>query len=77
MIGLCTLDLNASQHEECVELAVWVHLLLQHNTVVLYPVSRSYKSIEASGRSPIDFREVWIFSQEFIPEDKFLKLGPI
>lgn len=77
MIGLCTLDFNVNEHEECVELAVWVHLSLKHNTVALYPVSRSYKSIEAGGRNPIDFRRVWIFSQEFIPEDKFLKLGPI
>jgi len=60
-----------------VELAVWARLSLQHTGVVLYPVSRSCKSIEAGGRSPVDFRGVWIFSQEFTPEDKLLKLGPI
>lgn len=70
LIGLGTLDLNVSPCDECAELAVWVHLSLQHNTVVLYLVSRSYLSIEAGGRSPIDFRGLWLFSQEFIPGDK-------
>lgn len=65
LFGLCTLDFSVNQREECAELAVWVHLSLQHSTVVLDPAPRSYKSIEAGGRSPVDFREVWIFSQEF------------
>lgn len=44
--------------------------LIATQYLVLYLVSRSYLSIEAGGRSPIDFRGLWLFSQEFIPGTK-------
>lgn len=77
MFVLCTLDFGVEEREERAELAVWVHLSLQHGTVVLDSAPRRCKSVEAGGRSPIDCREVWIFSQEFTSEDKFFELGPI
>lgn len=53
MIGLCTLDLNVNQHEERVELAVWVHLSLQHNTVVLCPVPRVTSPLKLVAEVPL------------------------
>lgn len=77
MFVLCTLDFSVEEREEHAELAFWVHLSLQHGTVVLDSAPGSCKSIEAGGRSPVDCREVLIFSQEFTSEDKFFELGPI